>query len=632
MRKLDIKEIDSLYYYENNDLGYEFNGQQHVFKVWSPIANEMYLCIYERHDDIEGKEYPMKKGDKGVWKITLEGNLENKFYTFIALINGVKREGVDPYAKAVSVNGEKGAIIDMNKSNPDGWSTHSIPNRLYGTDSIIYEVSVRDLSANNESGIKNKCKFLGLTEKSTIGPEGIKTGLSHIKDLGVTHVQLLPIFDFYTIDERAPYNSEKYNWGYDPFNYNAPEGSYSTDPYNPVTRIKELKEAIKSIHESGISVIMDVVYNHMYDVEKSGFNKLMPGYYFRYNSDGKLSNESMCGNGIASENAMVRKFIVDSIIYWANEYKIDGFRFDLMGLLDVKTMNTIREELDKIDPNIIILGEGWNMPSLLKYEEKAVQGNAYKLKNIAFFNDGVRDGLRGNPFSHEVRGFLSGEYNKEYDVKRGIVGGIKYSDYIQSWGDVSPNQVVNYIECHDNHTLYDKLNLTVKDVNDLKYMSRLGTSIILLSQGIPFLASGQEFLRTKNGVENSYNSPDSINEINWRRKLENMDTFNYIKGLISLRKANSVFRMRTVEEIKNKLIFIDTPPKSVGYKLLDNINGDMIVIHNANKNSIQVDLDCYCRFNVIVNKEKSGVEVIEVVEGNKLFVDALSTLVVEVVL
>lgn len=630
MKKLDIKKIDSLYYYENNDLGYEIKGKQHVFKVWSPIADEMYLCIYDGYDDIEGEEYPMEKGHKGVWQITLDGNLENKFYTFIALIDGVKSEGVDPYAKAISVNGEKGAIIDMNKSDPEGWSTHVIPNRLYGTDSIIYEVSVRDLSSDNESGIRNKGKFLGLTEKGTKGPKGIKTGISHIKDLGVTHVQLLPIFDFATINEREPYSAEKYNWGYDPANYNAPEGSYSTEPYNPVTRIRELKEAIESIHESGMSVIMDVVYNHMYDVERSGFNKLMPGYYFRYNSDGRLSNESMCGNGIASENAMVRKFIVDSIVYWANEYKIDGFRFDLMGLLDVETMNKVREELDKIDPNIIILGEGWNMPSLLRYEEKAVQGNAYKLNNIAFFNDGIRDGLRGNPFSHEVRGFLSGEYNKEYDVKRGIVGGIKYSDYIQSWGDVSPNQVINYIECHDNHTLYDKLNLTVKDYNDLKYMSRLGTSIILLSQGIPFLHAGQEFLRTKNGIENSYNDPDSINEINWRRKLENIDTFNYVKGLIRLRKAYSIFRMRTVEEIRNRLKFINTPMNSVGYKLLDDINGDIIVIHNANKNSIQVDLDHYDRFNIIVNKEKSGVEVIEVVEDNKLFVDGLSTLVVKV--
>ena len=629
MRKLDIKEIDNKYYYENNDLGYVFNGGLNTFKVWSPIADEMYLCLYENYSDAEGKKYPMQKGDKGIWQISLEGNLENKFYTFISLIEGVKREAVDPYARAVSVNGEKGAIIDLNKSNPDGWINHKVPKRLYGTDSIIYEVSVRDLTSDNESGINNKAKFLGLSEENTTGPQGVKTGLSHIKELGVTHVQLLPIFDFYTIDERAPYNSEKYNWGYDPFNYNVPEGSYSTDPYNPTTRIKELKQAIKSLHESGISVIMDVVYNHVYDVNKSCFNKLVPGYYFRYNNNGTLANESMCGNGIASENAMVRKYIVDSIIYWANEYKIDGFRFDLMGLLDVKTMNTIREELDKIDPNIIMLGEGWNMGSILKYEDKATQGNAYKLKNIAFFNDVIRDALRGNPFSYNVRGFLSGEYNKEYDVKKGIVGGIKYSNFIQLWGDVSPNQVVNYIECHDNHTLYDKLNLTIKDSNDLKYMSRLGTSIILLSQGIPFLDLGQDFLRTKNGVQNSYNSPDSINKINWRRKLDNIDTFNYVKGLITLRKAKSVFRMKTVEEIKNKLMFINTPSRSVGYKLLDDVNGNIIVIHNANKNGIEIYLGYYGRFNVLVNKEKSGVEVIKVVEGDKLFVDSLSTLVVE---
>ena len=629
MRKLDIKEIDNKYYYENNDLGYVFNGELNTFKVWSPIADEMYLCLYENYSDAEGKKYPMQKGDKGIWQISLEGNLENKFYTFISLIEGVKREAVDLYARAVSVNGEKGAIIDLNKSNPDGWINHKVPKRLYGTDSIIYEVSVRDLTSDNESGINNKAKFLGLSEENTTGPQGVKTGLSHIKELGVTHVQLLPIFDFYTIDERAPYNSEKYNWGYDPFNYNVPEGSYSTDPYNPTTRIKELKQAIKSLHESGISVIMDVVYNHVYDVNKSCFNKLVPGYYFRYNNNGTLANESMCGNGIASENAMVRKYIVDSIIYWANEYKIDGFRFDLMGLLDVKTMNTIREELDKIDPNIIMLGEGWNMGSILKYEDKATQGNAYKLKNIAFFNDVIRDALRGNPFSYNVRGFLSGEYNKEYDVKKGIVGGIKYSNFIQLWGDVSPNQVVNYIECHDNHTLYDKLNLTIKDSDDLKYMSRLGTSIILLSQGIPFLDLGQDFLRTKNGVQNSYNSPDSINKINWRRKLDNIDTFNYVKGLITLRKAKSVFRMKTVEEIKNKLMFINTPSRSVGYKLLDDVNGNIIVIHNANKNGIEVYLGYYGRFNVLVNKEKSGVEVIKVVEGDKLFVDSLSTLVVE---
>ncbi|WP_300382812.1 type I pullulanase [Clostridium sp.] len=632
MKKLNIKEIDNLYSYDKEDLGYKFKNNKHFFKIWSPIVDSMILCIYDNYDELEKIEYPMTKKEKGIWEIILEENLEEKYYTFIALIGNEKNEGVDPYAKALSVNGEKGAIIDMGKTNPDNWENHIRPRKLYGTDSIIYEVSIRDLSIDEESGIKNKGKFLGLTEENTVGIYNIKTGLSHIKDLGVTHIQLLPIYDFATIDESKELDKDIYNWGYDPENYNSPEGSYSTNPYNPVTRIKELKEGIKTIHENGMSVIMDVVYNHMYDVKKSGFHKLMPGYYFRYDNKGNLSNESMCGNALASENVMVRKFIVDSVKYWTKEYKIDGFRFDLMGLIDVETMNKIREEVDKIDSNIIIIGEGWNMPSIVSDENKAIQTNAYKLKDIAFFNDKIRDGLRGNPFSNEVKGFLSGEDNKELDVKSAIVGGIKYSSKIETFGEVSPNQVVNYIECHDNHTLYDKLKLTVKDENELKYMHRLGTSIILLSQGIPFIHAGQEFLRTKNGIENSYNASDLVNKLNWRRKYENMDTVNYVKGLIRLRKEYLAFRMRTVEEIKKHLVFIDSPNNCIAYKIINNVNYDdykeIIVVHNANKVHTEICLDSFGTFNVLVNKEKSGIDIIETIKGNKINIQALSTLVI----
>lgn len=631
MKKLNLREIDDFYYYEGEDLGYTFKEGKHIFKVWSPISDMVTLCIYEDYNRSDKKEYIMVKKSKGVWEIELNEDLEGKYYTFTSSIDNVKREGVDPYAKALSINGEKGAIVNMDITNPKDWDNHNRPTINYGTDSIIYEVSVRDLSTDMESGIKNKGKYLGLSEEDTHGPNGTKTGLSHIKDLGVTHVQLLPIFDFGSVDE-SQFDSNKYNWGYDPANYNAPEGSYSTDPFNPVSRIKELKFTIKVLHENGLSVIMDVVYNHMYNVDKTGFNNMMPGYYFRYDKNGNLSNESMCGNAIASENSMVRKYIVDSVKYWAEEYNIDGFRFDLMGLLDVKTMNEIRREVNKIKPSIILLGEGWNMASLLKEEDKAIQFNAHKLKDIAFFNDSIRDGLRGNPFSHEARGFLSGEGYKELEVKKAIVGGIKYSSEIQTWGEVSPNQVVNYIECHDNHTLYDKLSLTVKDENKIKDMHRLGSSIILLSQGIPFIHAGQEFLRTKNGVENSYNYPDSINKISWRRKLENINTVNYVKGLISLRKSHPAFRMKTSEEIRKNIIFIDMPANSVGYKIINNANGDeskeIIVIHNANKESIEVNLDFYGKFNVLVNKERAGIEVIETIEDNKLFVEGISTLVV----
>ena len=628
MRQFDIKNIDSMYYYEGEDLGCTLTDTNTVFKFWSPLADSIELCIYNDYKEDEKKVFNMMKDEYGVWTKVIEENLEGKYYTFIATVDNKVNEGVDPYAKALSVNGEKAAIVNMIHTNPVGFINHKRPEKLYGTDSVIYELSVRDISSDISSGIINKGKFLGITEENTFSNNGTKTGLSHIKDLGVTHVQLMPIYDFSSIDETLP-QDEQYNWGYDPANYNAPEGSYGTDPYNPICRIKELKKAIQVLHENGISVIMDVVYNHMYDVMKSGFHKLMPGYYFRYNN-GNLSDESMCGNAVASENAMVRKFIVDSVKHWALEYQIDGFRFDLMGLIDVDTMNAVREEMNKIDSDIIIIGEGWDMNSILSSDKRAIQRNAYKLKDIGFFNDTTRDVLRGNTFSLYEKGFLNGGQNKETDVKKTIVGGIKYSEAINTWGDVNPNQVVNYVECHDNHTLYDKLKLTINDEDKIKYMHRLGTSIVLLSQGIPFIHSGQEFLRIKNGIDNTYNSRDEINKIDWFRKYENMDTVEYVKGLIKLRKEYSAFRMKTVDEIKDSLKFIDAPANSVAYKLINLNDSDakeIIVIHNANESDIEVNLSSKESIRVLVNKEEAGIDVISEIKTDKLVCEGLSTLV-----
>lgn len=637
MNKLELREIDNMFYYDKDDLGYTFKENRHWFKAWSPLANDITLCIYPKYNEDKKLEYSMIKNKIGVWEISLDTDLEGKYYTFVVTVNNNISEVVDPYAKALSVNGEKGAIINMEKTNPENWSSYNRKKIKDNTDAIIYEVNIRDISIDKNSGIKNKGKYLGLSERETTGPNGTKTGLNHIKDLGVTHIQLLPIYDFGSIDESIVNsedqfeNSISYNWGYDPAYYNVPEGSYSTNPLNPSSRIKELKIAIKAIHDSGLSVIMDVVYNHMYDAEKSGFEKLMPGYYFRYDENCNLANESMCGNAIASENAMVRKYIVDSVIYWAKEYKIDGFRFDLMGLIDVDTMNSVKKELNNIDPSIIVLGEGWNMGNVLNNDMKSIQSNAYKLKNIAFFNDSIRDGLRGSTFFRYAKGFLNGENNKEIEVKKAVVGGIRYSYEIQTWGEVEPNQVVNYIECHDNHTLFDKLKLTVVDDRKIRDMHRLGTSIVLLAQGIPFIHAGQEFLRTKQGVENSYSANDSINKLDWSRKQENMDTVEYVKGLIKLRKSHPAFRMYSSDDIRKNLEFIDVQQNCIAYTIKNNANYDtfknIIVVHNANEMGVEVYLRNYGEWNVIVDKNDAGIEVIKTVNGDKIFVDGLSTLV-----
>jgi pullulanase len=339
----------------------------------------------------------------------------------------------------------------------------------------------------------------------------------------------------------------------------------------------------------------------------------------------------MCGNVVATENAMVRKFVVDSVKYWAKEYKLDGFRFDLMGLIDIDTMNEVKEELNKIDQSIIVLGEGWDLGNSLDYDKKAIQVNANKLKDIAFFNDSVRDGLKGNSFSNDAKGFLSFKENMELEIKKAIVGGIHYSEEIKTWGEVDPNQVVNYIECHDNHTLYDKLKFTIKDEEKIKYMHRLGTSIVLLSQGIPFIHAGQEFLRTKGGIDNSYNASDSINKMDWTRKMDNMDTVEYVKGLIKLRKQHPEFRMINAQDIIKYLSFITAPKNCVAYLIKDNVGSmgfkDILVIHNGNENSIELDFKSSSRWDVLVDKYIAGIDKIKMIDGNRINVEGLSTLV-----
>ncbi|MFD2673146.1 type I pullulanase [Marinicrinis sediminis] len=567
--------FDTYFSYDGDDLGCHWKEEESKFVLWAPTAAQAELVIYENEADETGKAYVMNRNDKGVWRLDVREALLGKLYTYRVKVGEQWNEAVDPYAKAVSVNGFRGAIVDLAQTSPNGWEADSKPPFAAETDAIIYEVHVRDLTMHPDSGSSSKGTFLGAAEEGTKGPQGIATGLDHIASLGVTHVQFLPIYDYSedSVDERNP--SASYNWGYDPKNYNTPEGSYSTDPYDPVKRIQECKTMIQAYHRKGMRVIMDVVYNHMYDVFRANFTKLVPGYYFRHEKPEVLSNGSACGNDTASERAMMRKFIVDSVLYWAREYHIDGFRFDLMGLHDVETMNEIRRQLDELDPSILMTGEGWVLDTALPEEQKANQKQASKMPRIAQFNDDLRDSLKGSIFYEDETGFVNGHTETIEQIKKGIAAGIAYKDYATTFA-AEPNQNLNYAECHDNHTLWDKLALSRPDADEQTRtrMHRLCSAILFTSQGMAFIHAGQEFMRTKNGVENSYKSPDSINQMDWQRCAERAEDVAYMRTLIQLRKSRPAFRLRSAEQIREHLQFEDAPAGAIAYRLLHHAGGD----------------------------------------------------------
>ena len=551
--------------YQGTDLGLTYSKTASSFRIWSPIANAGELILYKKGvDGTAEKTIDLSKGLNGTWFTKLSGDWKGTFYTFRVKINNAwSNELPDPYAKAVGVNGKRAMVIDLKETNPAGWATDKSPAFSSGnkaTDAVIYELHIRDASIDENSGIKSKGKFLGLTEKGTKNKEGLSTGLDHLKALGVTHIHLLPFFDHNSVDESQP-EKKQYNWGYDPLNYNAPEGSYSSDPYNGATRINELKQLVAAFHKNGLRVVMDVVYNHVADAGSSNFNQLVPGYYFRHKKDGSFSDATACGNETASEMPMMRKFMLESVLYWVKEYHIDGFRFDLMGVHDIETMNIISDELHKIKPDILLYGEGWTAgASPLPDSTRALKKNAAKLHNIAVFSDDIRDGIKGSVFDIKDRGFASGKKGMEESVKFGIVAASNHPqvnlskvNYSKEAYSKAPWNVITYCECHDNNTLWDKLSLSYPDASkeDITKMQQLSLTIVLTSQGIPFLHAGTEFLRNKNGVENSYNSGDSINEIDWSLKSKNIATFNLVQQLIKMRKAHPAFRMTTNELMSN---------------------------------------------------------------------------------
>ena len=577
-------DFDNYFSYDG-ELGALYEKEGTLLRVWTPTAKSVEVWIYA-DDSFKGPstKIEMVQKPKGIFEAYLPGDQHGTIYVYkILFLNNRESISVDPYARATTVNGMKSVIADLNRTNPDGWGER-LPAFGLPEEAIIYELHIRDFSISETSGIVNKGKFLGLTEKNTQNASGRKTGLDYLIDLGITHIQILPMFDYATVDE-ANLTEPQYNWGYDPLNYNVPEGSYSTDPFDPFNRIFELKQMIRTLHENGLRVIMDVVYNHVYDPKDQALERTVPGYFYRYNADGSLANGTGVGNDTASERHMMRKYIIDSVKYWAKEYHLDGFRFDLMGIHDSVTMNAIREALDKIDPSIIIIGEGWEMSTPLPEDLKASQRNAQAMPRIAHFNDSIRVALKGSDFGDEKdRGFISGKNYLEDLLLRNIKGAMHLSSHSSY---VDPEQVIQYVEAHDNLTLYDKLLRSNPDDSEEVRIKRhtLATSIVLLSQGVPFIHGGQEFLRTKAGVANSYQSPDEINQFEWERVTTFQESVAYVKGLIALRKSEYLFRLHTHEEIDAHFTMLSENFNIVAFSLT-NSEKKYIVIFNGNRSDV----------------------------------------------
>ncbi len=555
--------------------------------VTAPEVKKVNVLISDADNNEAQLVKSMKRVGAGKWQLTVKNDLKGKYYLFGVYNNAQPDLTPGVFAKAVGVNGQRGAIIDLKDTDPEGWSEDKRPELRNPVDLVIYEMHHRDFSIDYSSGIKNKGKFLALTEPKAI---------EHLKRLGVNAIHILPSFDYASVDESQP-DKPQYNWGYDPLNYNVPEGSYSTNAADPKARIKEFKQMVQALHKAGIRVILDVVYNHTFSIDGSNFQKTYPGYYYRHRPDGTYSDGSGCGNETASEKPLMREFMVESVKYWVNEYHIDGFRFDLMGVHDIETMNLIRAELDKIDPSIYVYGEGWSAGSCAYPQEKlAMKANARQLNGIGAFSDEMRDALRG-PFSDDRKGgFLAGMPNCEESIKFGIAGAIDHPqvdmtkvNYSKAAWTNEPSQMIAYVSCHDDMCLTDRLRATVPNISDdeLIRLDLLAQTAVLTSQGVPFLLSGEEMLRDKKGEHNSFRSPDSINRFDWNNLKRYPQVFDYYSKLIALRKAHPAFRMGNAEEVKKNLVFLDAPEGVVAFQLKNNAGGDswkdIIVVLNANK-------------------------------------------------
>ena len=598
----------------------------------SPDVKKVDVVISDNDSDTAQQLVKsMKRVGAGKWKLTVKNDLKGKYYVFSVYNQAQPDHTPGVFAKAVGVNGKRGVIVDLKDTDPDGWADDVRPELKNPCDLIIYEMHHRDFSMDMSSGIKNKGKFLALTEPAAI---------SHLRRLGVNAVHILPSFDFASIDESKP-DVVQYNWGYDPLNYNVPEGSYSTNAADPKTRIREFKKMVQALHKAGIRVILDVVYNHTFDINGSNFQKTYPDYFFRKNAEGKYSDGSGCGNETASDKELMREFMKESVAYWVNEYHIDGFRFDLMGVHDIETMNEIHDVVAQIDPTIYIYGEGWSAGSCAYPQDKlAIKANARQLNGIGAFSDEMRDALRG-PFSDDTKGgFLAGVPGQEESIKFGIAGAISHPQIDMTKVNYSkvpwtnePSQMVAYVSCHDDMCLTDRLRSSIPYIGDdeLIRLDLLAQTAVLTSQGVPFILSGEEMLRDKKGVHNSFRSPDSINRLDWNNLKRYPQVFDYYAGLISLRKQHPAFRMGSADEVRKNLCFLEAPEGVVAYQLKNNAGGDswknIIVVLNSQKTPQTVDVP-ENTYTMVVANGKVDTNGIGLLSGKTLTVAPQSALIV----
>ena len=604
-----------------------YTPEQTVFKFNAPVRPVLRLYNAGTGGKLV-KTVKLRPAGKNLWAATVKGDLKGRFYTFD--MGRGQTPGV--FAKAVGVNGARGAVIDMASTNPQGWETDRRPATKSPADLVVYEMHHRDFSIDASSGLQHKGKFLALTEPGAI---------AHLKELGVNAIHILPSFDYASVDE-SHLERPQYNWGYDPLNYNVPEGSYSTDPYTPAVRIREFKQMVQALHKAGIRVILDVVYNHTFDLKGSNFERTYPGYYYRYKADGTPSDGSGCGNETASEQPLMRRFMIESVKYWINEYHIDGFRFDLMGIHDIETMRQIRAEVNKIDPTIFIYGEGWSAGTCAYPQEKlAMKANMKQLPGISAFSDEMRDALRG-PFSDDSKGgFLARVPGTEESLKFGIVGGVAHPQVDMSkvnyskevWAN-EPTQMVAYVSCHDDMCLTDRLRASIPGIStdELVRLDLLAQTAVFTSQGVPFILSGEEMLRDKKGVHNSFNAPDSINHLDWSNLKKYPQVFDYYKGLIRLRKAHPAFRLGKAGLVRDNLRFLSAPAHCVAYCISNrNVPGEewnnTIVILNAGKETAKVAVP-EGKYTIVAKEGVIIPEGMGEMEGSEAFVAPQSALII----
>ena len=625
-------EFEEKYTYTGADLGANWTPEKTLFRLWAPTATSARVNLYASGNPATEdliQQIRMKRDVNGTWVAEVPGNLNGTYYTFGVTVRRKRVEACDPYARATGVNGQRAMVIDLSSTDPAGWENDQDPNAgIPYTDVVIAEAHIRDFTIDESTNAVNRGKYLGLIETGTKTPSGIPTGIDHYKKLGITHLHILPMYDYGSVDETR-LDEPQFNWGYDPVNFNVPEGSYSSDPYHGEVRVKELKQMVKGLHDNGISVVMDVVYNHVYEARDFCFNILVPQYFSRTNGRGVYSNGSACGNDTASERSMVSKYLVDSVSYWADEYHIDGFRFDLVGLIDTDTINAIMDKVHEKHPNVIFYGEGWTMPTGVTKPEKMMctQLNSHLVPQFAFFSDTIRDALRGSVFDMTIPGFITGA-----EVDKNIL----HSSYmgVPFWAQ-EPTQCVNYVSCHDNNTLIDRIMLSVPDATrDVHVrMNNLAAAFTLTAQGIPFFQAGEEMLRSKpdgnGGLEhNSYASSDAVNSIKWNALDEEdvMNTYHYYRGLLKLRKAHDELRLATREEVLEtvKPLHVDNP-HVVAFGIGKEGDSQMISIFNGGFDPIDMHLP-QGKWDLVVNAEKAGVNPIETLEHN-IHVEPISAVI-----